>query len=124
MLMKKFKRSKEEYLFIRQEMLQYLNNYQSVRNMMYVSTLACLGLGIFSDFEDSIIIGEHFLFLLALAVIMPTFLSGPKSRLTKGTCKRLEEMTGTLTAAAISFWNMTKKPQLVVMALQPAASRA
>ena len=74
MLMKKFKRSKEEYLFIRQEMLQYLNNYQSVRNMMYVSTLACLGLGIFSDFEDSIIIGEHFLFLLALAVIMPSFL--------------------------------------------------
>ena len=75
MFMKKFKRSKEEYLFIRQEILQYLNNYQSVRNMMYVSTLACLGLGIFSNNPiDQSATGEHFLFLLALAVIMPSFL--------------------------------------------------
>ena len=45
----KLKRSKDEYLFIRQEILQYLNNYQSVRDMMYGSTLACLGLGTFFE---------------------------------------------------------------------------
>lgn len=62
----KLKTSKEEYLFIRQEILQYLNNYQSVRNMMYGSTLSCLGLGIF--FEDKIAIGVQYLFLLPLIV--------------------------------------------------------
>lgn len=68
----KLRRSKDEYLFIRQEILQYLNNYQSVRDMMYASTLACLGLGIF--FEDRITMGVQYLFLLPLVVIMPSFL--------------------------------------------------
>lgn len=68
----KLKRSKDEYLFIRQEILQYLNNYQSVRDMMYASTLTCLGLGIF--FEQQITMGVQYLFLLPLVVIIPSFL--------------------------------------------------
>ena len=36
--------SKEEYLFLCTEILQYLHNYQDVRNMMYVATVACLSL--------------------------------------------------------------------------------
>lgn len=64
--------SPEEYLFLRQEILQYLNNYQSVRDMMYGSTLSCLGLGLF--FEDAIAIGAQYLFLLPLVVIVPSFL--------------------------------------------------
>ena len=69
---KAVKTSKDEYLFLRQEILQYLNNYQSVRDMMYGSTLTCLGLGLF--FEDSIAIGAQYLFLLPLIVIVPSFL--------------------------------------------------
>lgn len=58
----------KEYLFIRDEMLQYMNNYQAVRNMMYVSTLACLGLSIGNEIENP------YLYLLPLIVIMPSFL--------------------------------------------------
>lgn len=68
----KLKRSKDEYLFIRQEILQYLNNYQSVRDMMYASTLTCLGLGIF--FDSKTVMGVQYLFLLPLVVIIPSFL--------------------------------------------------
>lgn len=43
---------KEEYQHIRTEILQYLNNYQAVRNMMYVSTLTCSGLAIGNDITN------------------------------------------------------------------------
>lgn len=59
---------KEEYQLIRTEILQYLNNYQTVRNMMYVSTLTCLGLAIGND------ITNPYLYLLPLIVIVPSYL--------------------------------------------------
>lgn len=59
---------REEYQFIHAELLQYLNNYQAVRNMMYVVTLACLGLSIGNDAQN-----PH-LCLLPLIVILPSFL--------------------------------------------------
>ena len=43
-------------------------------------------------------------------------------RYTMGTWSRLEVKSGTPTAAAISFWNKARKPQVVVMARHPAAS--
>ena len=39
---------------------------------------------------------------------------------TQGTCISAEVATGTLTAAAISFWNSERKPQLVVIASAPS----
>lgn len=59
---------KEEYLFIRSEILQYLNNYQAVRNMMYASTLACLGLSVGNNIDNP------YLYLLPLIVILPSLL--------------------------------------------------
>ena len=38
---------------------------------------------------------------------------------TKGTIRRLDEATGTFTAAAMSAWKMLVKPQVVTTARQP-----
>lgn len=67
---KKRQTSKEtEYQLIRAEILQYLNNYQAVRNRMYVVTLSCLGLSLGNN------IGNPYLYLLPLIVILPSFLA-------------------------------------------------
>ena len=54
-----------------------------------------------------------------LTVTRPTRLPGGRVACTHGTCISDEVATGTPTAAAISFWNSDRKPQLVVMASAP-----
>ncbi|MGY3356519.1 hypothetical protein ACVWZK_003182 [Bradyrhizobium sp. GM0.4] len=49
---------------------------------------------------------------------------GGKVACTHGTCISDEVATGTPTAAAISFWNSERKPQLVVMASAPSRTRS
>ena len=56
----------------------------------------------------------------ASTVIIPTAFPGGSMRCTIGTSIRLEVNTGTVTAAAISRWNLARKPQLVVMACTPS----
>lgn len=56
----------EEYKMMRQEILQYLQEYQTVRNMMYVVTGAILAIGIDSE--------SVYLLLLPLIVIIPSYL--------------------------------------------------
>lgn len=58
--------SLEEYRMLRTEILQYLEEYQNVRNMMYVMTGAILALGIGTE--------EIYLLLLPLIVIIPSYL--------------------------------------------------
>jgi hypothetical protein len=43
---------------------------------------------------------------------------------TQRTCMSDEVATGTLTAAAISFWNSERKPQFVVIASAPRRIRS
>lgn len=57
----------KEYEFLRAEILQYLEEYQSVRNMMYVITVAILG------FSNSTQKSAYF-FLLPLVVILPSYM--------------------------------------------------
>ena len=59
---------KEEYLFIRTEILQYMQNYQNVRNMMYIVTATCLG------FVPGADVPNPYFYLLPLFIIMPSFL--------------------------------------------------
>lgn len=59
---------KEEYLFIRTEILQYLQNYQNVRNMMYIVTATCLGFALGAK------VPNPYFYLLPLLIIMPSFL--------------------------------------------------
>lgn len=56
-----------EYEMLRKEIFQYLEEYQIVRNMMYVVTFTILGLG--ENFIDS-----RYIFLAPLMVILPSFL--------------------------------------------------
>lgn len=58
----------EEYLFIRTEILQYLQNYQNVRNMMYIVTATCLGFALSAE------VPNPYFYLLPLLVIIPSFL--------------------------------------------------
>lgn len=51
----------EEYRLLRTEILQYLEEYQTVRNMMYAITGVLLGLGVGTD--------KSYLLLLPLLVI-------------------------------------------------------
>lgn len=57
----------EEYKLIRAEILQYTEEYQSVRNMMYAATGAILGL-------NSSVWENPYLFLLPLVVILPSYI--------------------------------------------------
>ena len=59
--------SEEEYQMLRTEILQYMEEYQSVRNMMYLVTVAILAL-------NGIQLQNQYLFLLPLAVILPSYL--------------------------------------------------
>jgi hypothetical protein len=59
----------------------------------------------------------------ASTVMIPTAFPGGSMRCTIGTSIRLEVKTGTVTAAAMSRWNLARKPQLVVMACTPSRSR-
>ena len=61
---------KEEYLFIRTEILQYMQNYQNVRNMMYIVTATCLGFALGAN------VPNPYFYLLPLLIIMPSFLVG------------------------------------------------
>ena len=59
----------------------------------------------------------------AFTVRMPTARPAGSMRCTSGTSMRLEVNTGMETAAAISGWNLARKPQLVVTARTPSRSR-
>ena len=59
----------KEYLMMREEILQYLNEYQLVRNMMYLITATTLGFGI-KDGNFNL----AYLFLLPLIVILPSYI--------------------------------------------------
>lgn len=56
-----------EYDMLRAEILQYLQNYQTVRNMMYIITATILGFAI--NEENNV-----YLYLLPLIVILPSYL--------------------------------------------------
>lgn len=58
----------QEYKMLRQEILQYLEEYQSVRNMMYLITATILG---FSLNKENVMV---YTYLLPLAVILPSYL--------------------------------------------------
>lgn len=59
-----------EYLMMREEILQYLDKYQMVRNMMYIVSATLLGFGI-KDINENI---ERYIFLLPLIVIIPSYI--------------------------------------------------
>lgn len=59
----------KEYLMMREEILQYLEQYQVVRNMMYIVTGTLLGFGV-NGTEDR----TRYLFLLPLIVIIPSYI--------------------------------------------------
>lgn len=59
----------KEYLMMREEILQFLNAYQLVRNMMYLVTATTLGFGI----KDGMF-SRAFIFLLPLIVILPSYI--------------------------------------------------
>lgn len=59
--------SYKEYEMMRTEILQYLEEYQSVRNMMYLATATILGV-------NSIMFQNYYLFLLPLMVILPSYI--------------------------------------------------
>lgn len=56
-----------EYKFLRTEILQYLEEYQTVRNMMYCVTAAVLGINGNTS-------GSPYIFLLPLLVILPSYI--------------------------------------------------
>lgn len=58
----------KEYEMMRAEILQYLEEYQSVRNMMYLATASILGL-------NSAMFQNYYLFLLPLIVILPSYIT-------------------------------------------------
>lgn len=57
-----------EYEMLRTEILQYLHEYQSVRNMMYLVTATILGFSL--DSENTIV----YLYLLPMIVILPSYI--------------------------------------------------
>lgn len=57
----------KEYEMMRTEILQYLEEYQSVRNMMYVATATILGI-------NSLMFQNYYLFLLPLIVVLPSYI--------------------------------------------------
>lgn len=57
----------KEYKFMRAEILQYMEEYQTVRNMMYVVTGTILGL-------TGSLWENYYLFLLPLVVILPSYI--------------------------------------------------
>lgn len=57
----------KEYDMLRQEILQYLEEYQNVRNMMYIITATILGFGLTN--ENAV----EYVYLLPLVVIIPSF---------------------------------------------------
>lgn len=61
--------NEKEYLMLREEILQYLREYQSVRNMMYLVTATTLG---FCFGKESNV--SSYLFLLPLIVILPSYI--------------------------------------------------
>jgi len=65
--MKKKKMSIEEYRTLRTEILQYLQNYQNIRNMMYVASLAMLGFFIDKNMNP-------LYFLSPSVIIIPSYL--------------------------------------------------
>ena len=58
----------KEYDMLRQEILQYLAEYQNVRNMMYIITATILGFGLTN--ANAV----EYVYLLPLVVIVPSFL--------------------------------------------------
>jgi len=58
----------KEYEMLRQEIMQYLEEYQSVRNMMYVVTVTILGFCLSKE-EVNV-----YLYLLPLVVVIPSYL--------------------------------------------------
>lgn len=56
----------KEYEILRQEILQYLGEYQNVRNMMYIITATILGFGLTN--ENAV----EYVYLLPLVVIIPS----------------------------------------------------
>ena len=64
---RKQRSAEKEYEMLRTEILQYMEEYQSVRNMMYLATAAILGL-------NSVMFQNYYLFLLPLVVILPSYM--------------------------------------------------
>lgn len=63
------KSNDKEYLMMRQEILQYLGEYQAVRNMMYLVTATTMG---FAFSQGTL--KMPFLFLIPLMVILPSYI--------------------------------------------------
>ena len=57
----------KEYLMIRQEILQYIEEYQSVRHMMYFVTATAIG------FKE-VLQMPAYIFLLPLVIIIPSYI--------------------------------------------------
>lgn len=57
----------KEYDMLRQEIMQYLEQYQNVRNMMYIITATILGFGLANANT------AKYVYLLPLAVIIPSY---------------------------------------------------
>lgn len=68
--MSKKKNDFQEYNMLRNEMLQYLSEAQTVRNMMYVLTVTILGFSLSRE-QSKILI---YVYLLPLIVIIPSFI--------------------------------------------------
>lgn len=58
----------KEYEMLRAEILQYMEEYQTVRNMMYGITVSVLGI-------NGVWLNNYYLFLLPMFVILPSFLN-------------------------------------------------
>lgn len=59
----------KEYEMLRDEILQYLEEYQNLRNMMYIIAVTILGFGLANDNA------VEYVYLLPLVVISVCFLS-------------------------------------------------
>lgn len=57
----------KEYLMMRQEILQYIEEYQSVRHMMYFVTATAIGL-------KEVLQMPAYIFLLPLVIIIPSYI--------------------------------------------------
>lgn len=57
----------KEYEMLRDEILQYLEEYQNLRNMMYIIAVTILGFGLANDNA------VEYVYLLPLVVIIPSF---------------------------------------------------
>lgn len=59
----------KEYEMLRQEILQYMEEYQSIRNMMYIVTFTILVICLTGDNA------QKYTFLIPLVVILPSYLA-------------------------------------------------